>query len=80
LSEVVYVLKSYEGDIAEESLLDDTKKIAEKEGVKLVEVAQALRGALCGKLVSPSVFEVISIIGANEATSRIDAYIKRFRQ
>jgi glutamyl-tRNA synthetase len=78
LSMVTDVISRYDGDISEESLLNDAKKIAEDESVKLVEIAQALRGALCGKLVSPSVFEVISIIGADEAISKINAYIKYF--
>jgi glutamyl-tRNA synthetase len=79
LKEAIKVISMIAGpDVSEETLLSNIKEIADTHGVKLVEIAQALRGALCGRLVSPSVFEVMSIIGADESESRIRAYIKEF--
>jgi glutamyl-tRNA synthetase len=47
------------------------KEIADKVGEKVVFVAQTLRVALVGKLVSPPLFDVINSIGKDEALSRI---------
>jgi glutamyl-tRNA synthetase len=59
----------------EATLLENVRDLASKLNVKLVEIAQALRGALCGKLVSPSVFEIIVILGREETISRIERFI-----
>lgn len=58
-------------------LLDLAKTIASKKGVKLVEIAQSLRAALTGSLVSPSVFEIMEILGVEESFARIEQFIKR---
>ena len=60
----------------EDILCDKTKLLAKEQGVKLVEIAQALRAALCGKLTSPSVFEIVSIIGKKESVARIETFLK----
>lgn len=65
--------------LEEAALCESVKKLAKEEEVKLVEIAQAIRAALCGKLVSPSVFEIIAILGKNESMSRIDGFVARFR-
>jgi glutamyl-tRNA synthetase len=46
---------------------------AEKNGVKLGAVAQPLRAALTGSNASPGIFEVLAILGPNEARARIKA-------
>lgn len=63
--------------IEEEVLHREIKNFATKD-VKFIEVAQALRAALCGKLVSPSVFEIISIIGAKDTIARIRGFQRFF--
>ena len=68
------------GVITEEDLMNAVKKLSEEEGVKLVEIAQALRGSLSGKLVSPSVFEIMSVIGQEESVKRIKSYINKYRK
>lgn len=64
--------------IVEQELCASVKDLAKENGTKLVEIAQAIRGALCGKLVSPSVFEIIEILGADESISRIRKFIDHF--
>jgi len=44
---------------------------AEQTGAKLGKVAQPLRAALTGKLVSPPVFDVMAVLGREEALARI---------
>ena len=44
---------------------------AEAEGQKLGNVAQPLRAALTGRSVSPPVFDVMAVLGRDEALSRI---------
>lgn len=46
---------------------------AEVRGVKLGEFAKPLRAALTGRLVSPSVFEIMAIIGRDLTLQRITA-------
>lgn len=47
------------------------RKTAEEEGVKTVFVAQALRMALTGKLVSPPLYDTILALGFEESMKRI---------
>jgi glutamyl-tRNA synthetase len=44
---------------------------AEAAGAKLGKVAQPLRAALTGKAVSPPVFDVMAVLGRDEALARI---------
>jgi glutamyl-tRNA synthetase len=44
---------------------------AEETGAKLGKVAQPLRAALTGKLVSPPVFDVMAVLGREEALARL---------
>jgi glutamyl-tRNA synthetase len=44
---------------------------AESAGAKLGKVAQPLRAALTGKAVSPPVFDVMAVLGRDEALARI---------
>ena len=44
---------------------------AEAVGAKLGKVAQPLRAALTGKTVSPPVFDVMAVLGRDEAFARI---------
>ncbi len=47
------------------------KTYAEETGAKLGKVAQPLRAALTGRAVSPPVFDVLQVLGRDEALSRI---------
>ncbi len=52
-------------------LEDAVRAFAETEGAKLGKVAQPLRAALTGHSVSPPVFDVMAVLGRDEALSRI---------
>ncbi|HCU06526.1 MAG TPA: glutamate--tRNA ligase [Holosporales bacterium] len=62
---------STQEDFAEDVLMDKTRDLANQYEAKLGVVASALRIALTGRTVSPSLFEVMSIIGQNETLSRL---------
>ena len=47
------------------------RPFAEETGAKLGKVAQPLRAALTGKAVSPPVFDVMAVLGRDEALARI---------
>jgi glutamyl-tRNA synthetase len=49
--------------------------MAQESGKKLVEVIQPIRVALCGKTTSPGIFEVVSILGRESVTKRIEKAI-----
>ncbi|WP_024955460.1 glutamate--tRNA ligase [Sulfurospirillum arcachonense] len=64
----------------EVTLTDEFKEVAnnflESKGLKLKHLAQPIRIAIVGSAVSPSVFDVLSIVGYNEVVQRIDNLIK----
>ena len=47
------------------------RTFAEGNGMKIGKVAQPLRAALTGRSVSPSIFEVMEILGREETLARI---------
>ncbi len=51
-----------------------TKTYAESSGQKLGAIAQPLRAALTGKTVSPSVFEVMEVLGREESIDRLQKF------
>ena len=51
------------------------RSFAETEGVKLGQIAQPLRAALCGTNKSPGIFEVADILGKEEVLGRLDDVI-----
>ena len=55
-----------------ESLETVVKGFAEAENQKLGKVAQPLRAALTGRTVSPSVFDVMLLIGQTETLARLE--------
>ena len=60
-------------DWSEKPIEDAIRVFAERENVKLGEVAQPLRFALTGSTVSPCIFEVLAILGLDESRSRLRA-------
>lgn len=63
---------------SENELCQQIKEFAQEKNIKLIEIAQAMRGALCGKLASPSVFEIISILGFKQTIERFKKFINYF--
>jgi glutamyl-tRNA synthetase len=55
------------------SLESRTRAFAEKEGLKLSDIAQPLRAALTGRTASPPIFDVAAVLGRQEALTRIRA-------
>ena len=78
LKEIMERINNNEFSTNEEDLCKSVKEFAGSHDVKLIEIAQAIRGALCGKLASPSVFEIISIIGKEETIKRLDSFINYY--
>ncbi|WP_417789045.1 glutamate--tRNA ligase [Terasakiella pusilla] len=58
-------------DWTQENLENAAKQLAESEEVGLGKIAQPIRVALTGSTVSPSVFEVMAVIGREETTKRL---------
>jgi glutamyl-tRNA synthetase len=44
---------------------------AEKAGVKLGAIAQPLRTALTGRVTSPGIFDVLTVLGKTESLARL---------
>jgi glutamyl-tRNA synthetase len=55
----------------------EVRGFAEARKLKLGKIAQPLRAALTGKLVSPPVFDVMAVLGRDEALARIRDQAKR---
>jgi glutamyl-tRNA synthetase len=53
------------------------KEIITLKGIKLGALAQAVRVALTGKAVSPGIYEVLKIVGKEEALGRIRRAIEK---
>ncbi|MFC2492425.1 MAG: glutamate--tRNA ligase, partial [Campylobacter curvus] len=53
-----------------------TNEFLEQNGLKLKDLAQALRVALTGSSVSPSIFEVLEVLGSVEIKQRIQNILK----
>jgi len=62
-----------EGDIdwTEAGVEASAREFAEQNGLKLGKIAQPLRAALTGTTASPGIFEVMAVLGRQEALARI---------
>jgi glutamyl-tRNA synthetase len=58
-------------DLSEETVTGMLKDLAAQAGVKLVAVAQPLRVALTGRAASPSLTDVIALLGKEESGRRL---------
>lgn len=72
LADAADFLESYE-DWAEESLQDALRNWAEGRELGLGKIAQPLRAALTGSNISPSIFEIMVVLGKEESLTRIRA-------
>ena len=63
------------GDASASEYEERAKAFLEAEGKKLKDLAQPLRIAITGTSVSPGIFEVIEIIGAETLKRRIDKFL-----
>ena len=60
------------GGSATEAIASAIHDFADKEGLKLGQIAQPLRAALCGTTTSPGIFEVAEILGKEEVLGRLE--------
>ena len=61
----------------EKTLEEMFKEIVTAKGIKLGALAQAVRVALTGKSVSPGIYEVLKIVGKEEALKRIGRAVEK---
>jgi len=62
---------------AHEEIEETLRGFAQDESLKLGEVLQPLRAALTGRTVSPSVFNLMEILGSQESLARLEDAINR---
>ena len=62
-------------DYAHDTLQAAFNAILERHGLKLKDLAQALRVALCGKPVSPPIFDTMYLLGREEVLTRLERWI-----
>ena len=65
------------GDWQLETLESIIRDYADAQELKLGKVAQPLRAALTGRTTSPGVFDVIAVLGRDEALGRISDQLTR---
>ena len=58
-------------ELDEKGLEEVFKEVVAQKGIKLGALAQAVRVALTGKAVSPGIYEVVKIVGKEEALKRL---------
>jgi glutamyl-tRNA synthetase len=71
LAKIGSELESIREDWAATSLEAAVRGFAEREAVKLGQVAQPLRAALTGRATSPGLFDVMVVLGRDECLARI---------
>lgn len=69
----IYEALRAENDWTSEALEATTKALAEEQGLGLGKLAQPMRAALTGTTTSPGIFDVLVLLGRDEALARIDA-------
>ncbi len=62
-----------ENDWTSETLEATTKALSEELGLGLGKLAQPMRAALTGTTTSPGIFDVLVLLGRDEALARLDA-------
>lgn len=62
-----------QNDWTSEALEATTKALAEELGLGLGKLAQPMRAALTGTTTSPGIFDVLVLLGRDEALARLDA-------
>jgi glutamyl-tRNA synthetase len=62
-----------QNDWTSEALEATTKALAEEQGLGLGKLAQPMRAALTGTTTSPGIFDVLVLLGRDEALARLEA-------
>jgi glutamyl-tRNA synthetase len=79
LKDAVRALEN-QADFSEAGLTDMLKDLAAQAGIKLVAVAQPLRVALTGRTASPSLTDVMTLLGKDESISRLSQALEYINQ
>jgi len=69
----IYDRLSAENDWTSAALEATTKALAEEQELGLGKLAQPMRAALTGTTTSPGIFDVLVLLGRDEALARLDA-------
>lgn len=69
----IHARLSTENDWTSEALEATTKALAEEQGLGLGKLAQPMRAALTGTTTSPGIFDVLVLLGRDEALARLEA-------
>lgn len=70
-----YILLKSQNDWNRDSLMNQAKEYATKHNIKLGELVYNFRLALTGSNNSPSIFDIMAIIGKEESLKRIEKYV-----
>lgn len=63
-------------DFTENALENEVRQVAEQLNEKLGNLAQPLRVALTGSTISPSVFDIMAVLGKQETVQRLKAFVR----
>ncbi len=84
--EAIAILQKYLSVLEQQGVMEEaetfeqfTKAFLESNGLKLKDLAQSIRIAMVGSAVSPSIFEILAIIGYEEVKQRIQKLISSKR-
>ncbi len=81
LEELLLIYDKSPDAIAEESEMESAfKSIISKYGIKMVQLAQAVRVAITGTNQSPGLFEIISLIGRERTLKRLQDAINSIKE
>ena len=69
----IYTALESQNDWTSEALEATTKALAEELGLGLGKLAQPMRAALTGTTTSPGIYDVLVLLGRDEALARLDA-------
>ena len=70
-------LEVFEISDSVETWFGGVKKLAEELGVKAGEVAMVLRVAITKRTKSPDLYQIISVLGKEKVTERLERYISK---
>ena len=76
INEAIILLEDYEEKISLEEAEEYMKKLAEMKITGKKNTYQSIRGALLGKLVTPGLYETISVMGKQKVIKRLKRVLK----
>jgi glutamyl-tRNA synthetase len=77
LLETIYARLNALEPFNEQSIGAIFKQLVEETGLKMVNLAQPCRVALCGSTVSPGIYEVMTVLGKPKTLQRIQTALSQ---